>query len=63
MTNIQKIESEIKKLPLDEFARLRDWFEKYDAENWDKQLELDVSSNKLDNLAENAIQDFKEQTT
>jgi len=59
MSNIQKIEQEVSKLPPQKLVEFRAWFEKFDAEIWDKQLESDIKSGKLDNLAKEAIQDFK----
>jgi len=55
MMNVQKIENEITKLPPAELAKFRSWFEKFDAESWDKQFEDDVKSGKLENHAEQAI--------
>jgi hypothetical protein len=57
--NIQKIEDEIKKLPPNEMAKFRSWFEKFDAEVWDTQIESDAKSGKLKQIAEIAIKDFK----
>ncbi len=59
MTHIQKLEEEISNLPPQELAEFRAWFEKFDAEIWDMQFEQHVKSGKLDNLAKNAISDFK----
>jgi hypothetical protein len=42
MTRLEKLESEIQKLGRGEFATLRDWFRKYDADEWDRQIEQDV---------------------
>ena len=59
MTNLQRIEEEIKELPPQELSEFRAWFEKFDADQWDKKFEHDVKSGKLDSLAQNAINDFK----
>ena len=59
MTQVQKIEKEITHLPQGELTKLRTWFEKFDAEIWDKQFEEDVKAGKLDFLAEKAREDFK----
>ena len=42
MTRMEKLEREIQKLSPEELADLRDWFRKYDAEAWDRQIEEDV---------------------
>ncbi len=56
--NIQAIENEITKLPQADLVQFRSWFEKFDEKLWDKQLETDIKSGKLDNLAKQAINDF-----
>ena len=59
MTQVQKIEKEITHLPPRELAKLRTWFEEFDAEIWDRQFEEDVKAGKLDFFAEKAREDFK----
>ncbi len=59
MTNVEKIEKEIIKLEPGELAQFRRWFIEFDANLWDNQFEEDVQSGKLDNLANQAILDFK----
>ena len=59
MTMLMQIEDEIKSLPRQEFGKLRDWFQKYENKVWDKQIEDDSKRGKLDNIAELAINDFK----
>ena len=55
MTKLEKLEREIQELSREELANLRDWFRKYDAEAWDRQIEEDVRGGKLDRLAEEAL--------
>jgi hypothetical protein len=52
---MEKLEREIQKLSPEELADLRDWFRKYDAEAWDRQIEEDVRGGRLDGLAEQAL--------
>jgi hypothetical protein len=52
---MEKLEREIQKLSPQELADLRDWFRKYDAEAWDRQIEEDVRGGRLDGLAEQAL--------
>ncbi len=59
MLTVQELEKEIARLPLDELARLRAWFDEYDAQVWDKQFEADAESGKLDRFANRAIADYK----
>lgn len=60
MQTVQEIEQVISRLPQEELARFREWFEEFDAKVWDEQIEVDAKSGKLDRLAEQAIADFHE---
>ena len=55
MTKVEKLENEVQQLNPDEFAAFRDWFRRYDSDEWDKEIERDVSAGRLDKLAEEAI--------
>lgn len=57
MGRVESIESQIQELSPEELEALRDWFAKFDAEAWDRQLEADVKAAKLDALAERALGD------
>lgn len=59
MSQVQRIEEEVASLPKVELAKFRSWFENFDAKIWDKQIEEDVTSGKLDDIANNAIAEFK----
>jgi hypothetical protein len=60
MSIVLEIEDKIKNLPPDELVDFRVWFEKFDADTWDEQFESDVNAGKLDTLAQQAINDFKQ---
>ena len=55
MSNIERVESQIKELSSDELRDFRDWFARFDAEEWDRQIEADAKSGVLDSLAERAL--------
>lgn len=57
MSRVEAIESEIKQLSAAEFAELREWLLHEDAEAWDRQIEQDAASGKLDQLFRNAEAD------
>jgi len=59
MTRVKRIEEEVASLPKVELAKFRSWFENFDAKEWDKQIEKDIISGKLDDMANKAIADFK----
>ncbi len=54
---VEDIEKEIARLPQDQLKKFRAWYEKFDADKWDAQIETDVADGKLDALAEKAIAD------
>ena len=47
---ISEIEQAITELSPEDLARFRQWFEEYYAQVWDKQIEEDVKSGRLDKL-------------
>jgi hypothetical protein len=59
MGKIEIIEHEVEKLSPPELATFRNWFAQFDAEAWDRQIEEDAKSGKLDGLAEEALKTFK----
>lgn len=58
MDTVKEIEEAIARLSKNDLAALREWFEEFDAERWDRQFEDDVQSGKLDDLANKAVADF-----
>ena len=61
---IEDIEKAIEQLPKDQLQSFRAWFERFDADIWDKQISRDVESGRLDDLANAAISDhLKGKTT
>jgi hypothetical protein len=63
MSTIQEIEDAIRKLPANNLAELRAWFDEFDAEVWDRQFERDVSEGRLEALANEALSDLREGRT
>jgi hypothetical protein len=59
MTKLETLEHEIATLTSSELAELRAWFQAFDAEVWDRQLEADARAGKLDSLAEAARRAFE----
>ena len=55
MRKVQELENEVQQLSPDELAAFRDWFRKYDSDEWDKEIEADISAGRLDRFAEEAI--------
>ncbi len=59
MNKVEKIGREIQEFSPAELAAFRKWFQGYDSEVWDEQIEHDVATGKLDKLAEKALADHK----
>lgn len=59
MDRVEKLESEVQSLSDDELASFRAWFEEYDWAAWDRQLQGDVESGRLDQLAQDALSDHE----
>ena len=57
--SITEIEQAIIELSPEELARFRAWFDEYDAEVWDKQIEADAKSGCLDKLNSEANEELK----
>ena len=55
---IEDLEKAVAKLPPDQFAEFRAWFEEFDAARFDQKIERDAKSGKLDGLADQALDDF-----
>ncbi len=56
---IEDIEIAVAKLPPDQFAKFRDWFEAFDAARFDQKIERDAKAGKLDSLADQAVDDLR----
>ncbi|MDF1883671.1 hypothetical protein JHD49_06940 [Sulfurimonas sp. SAG-AH-194-C21] len=59
MSSLIMIEEEIENLPEHDFIVLREWFQDLDSKKWDKRIEDDATDGKLDDLANTALNDFK----
>jgi hypothetical protein len=56
---VEDIEKAIAKLAPDELAKLRAWFEAFEAEGFDLKIERDAEAGRLDRLADEALADFR----
>jgi hypothetical protein len=54
MSELEELEQRIRNLPPDELAKFRAWFVEFDQLLWDRQIESDSRSGKLDKLAAEA---------
>lgn len=60
MTIVQKIQQDVRQLPQPEFLELFSWMAQYDHEQWDKQIEEDLKTGRLDRVMKQAMQEIKQ---
>ena len=58
-SSIEEIETAVSRLSKDQLARFRRWFDEYDGQVWDAQIEQDVQAGKLDALAREALAEYE----
>ena len=56
---IEDLEKAVAKLPPDQLAKFREWFDAFDAARFDQKIERDANAGKLDGFAEQALADFR----
>jgi hypothetical protein len=55
-----EIKTAVMNLPRSELTKLLDWLDDYQESIWDKQIEEEMKSGKLNHLIEEARSDFRE---
>ena len=55
MLKVDEIKAAIENLPEEDYVRLRQWFSEKDWQQWDRQIEIDSNSEKLDLLINEAL--------
>ncbi len=58
MDTVGEIKSAVTKLSREELSAFRNWFQEYDSDAWDKEIEEDVAEGRLDAIAEQAMRDL-----
>jgi hypothetical protein len=56
---IEDLEKAVAKLPPEDLARFRAWFEAFDAARFDQKIERDAAAGRPDRLADRAIDDLR----
>ena len=59
MTKLEAIEEQIQALSPEEVIQLREWLLEREAEEWDRAIERDAASGKLDKLFEKSVADHR----
>jgi hypothetical protein len=60
MSTIQEIQTAVSELLPEELSAFRAWFAEFDAKVWDQEFEEDVTTGRLEALAEEALRDLRE---
>ena len=55
MSNVAEIKATIEVLSEEDYVQLRQWFSEKDWQRWDRQIEADSESGKLDFLIKEAL--------
>jgi hypothetical protein len=58
MTTVSEIQNAVRALAEEEYQVFSSWFEQYDEERWDRQIERDQRSAPLRDLMDKARADF-----
>ena len=59
MTTVAEIQEAVQSLPEDQFDQFSSWFDSYEEEHWDRQIERDQETGPLRDLMEKARADFE----
>ena len=52
--SVEELESVVSSLPSAELARFSEWFEAFIADQWDRQIEQDMQTGRLDKVLKRA---------
>jgi hypothetical protein len=56
--SVKEVESFVSQFTRDELAEFRAWFEEFDAQMWDQEIEQDLVEGRLDFLIQEAEEDL-----
>lgn len=59
MSKVKSIEQAVEDLGQHELDDFRNWFAKFDAKQFDRKIERDAASGKLDHLIAEALEDYE----
>ncbi|MBV8798766.1 MAG: hypothetical protein JOY77_04550 [Alphaproteobacteria bacterium] len=57
--SVEELEKAVANLPREQLATFCEWFEAFVADEWDRQMEEDAKSGKLDKLFAESEADFR----
>ena len=59
MSGVAEIKVAIAHLSVQEVIKLRQWFDEWEANFWDQEIEADIQAGRLDKLADEALRAFE----
>ncbi len=59
MSKVKDLGTQIQQLSPEELKAFREWFTKFDADNWDQEFAGDVKAGKIDAMANRALRDHQ----
>jgi hypothetical protein len=59
MSNVDQVENQVMGLNADDLKFFRNRFAEFDADAWDREIEVDLKSSALNSLADRALADYK----
>ena len=59
MTTVEDIEKAVERLSPGNLAKFRAWFEEFEASRFDRKIERDAQTGRLDKLADEALREFR----
>jgi hypothetical protein len=57
--SVEDLETAVSRLSAVEFARFRDWFDEFAADQWDREIEADIVAGRFDAAGKKADEDFE----
>ena len=58
MSNVQQLEMAVSQLTANELMQFSEWLEEFVADQWDKKIEADIMSGRLDAVGKRADDEF-----
>lgn len=59
MSTVEEIQTAVQQLTIEERDQLRDWFQAFEDDDWDREIAADAAAGKLDKLAAEAVKDLR----
>jgi hypothetical protein len=63
MSRVEEVERAVRDLSPQDLRQFREWFQRFEDELWDRQIERDAAGGRLDALAEEAMTEIREGRT